>query len=524
MRRTIATLLALGMLGSATTARADEPKKGPAGDGRGDATVIAVLDFGLNPYHWDFLASKMPQHTNSDRSDDLPLASAPHKWLPGFPNPKKEFASYSSVKLTLDDKNENTGLEQLKAKDAATWASVKPSQPENLNYHWFPGTKVVGAMTFDQSSKIVGVDNDHGVGTTSSSVGNLHGTCPECLLFFIELGSAADSEMAIEWAMDQPWIDAITNSYGFSAAYRDRIYSGSNVEAQAKASTRGQTIFFSAGNGNDGAFVAPNTTSFSSQEGPDWIVTVGAIAPGENNYYYQNAPSALDAPYQTTYHSSYSGHGKPSDIAGIGSRYPTAYYSEAVGGTGSSGFGGTSNATPQIAGTYGRALYVARRAMAGPSKVQSGGVIAKGSFRCGKVRKRCELRDGRLTAVELRRRLFEGAVHTDAGLNVAGVGETPTTQEEEFLNEGHGSYFGLETGKWADFMEEFHRIVDPLVGSGKALERPEGEVEWMIVDSYCRQQRWGSWNDGYYKVDKTELPPDDPLWPIRTAYKQSCQA
>lgn len=515
----LAALMVAAVMASAGTAR----ETGAGKDGRGDATVVAVLDFGLNPYHWDFLASKMPQESNGDRSDDLPLDRAPDKWLPGFPDPKKEFASYEALKLSLEEKNEQAGLEQLKAIDQAKWATVKPSTPDSLNYYWMPGTKVIGAMTFDDSSKIVGVDGDHGVGTTSSSVGNLHGTCPECLLFFIELGSTDDSEKAIEWAMEQPWIDVITNSYGFSAAYRDRIYSGSNVEAQADASTRGQTIFFSAGNGNDGAFAVPNTTSFSSQEGPDWIVTVGAISPGPDNYYYKNSPNALNAPYETSYHGSYSGHGKPSDVAGIGSDYPTAYNSEAVGGTGSSGFGGTSNATPQVAGTYARALYMARRALSGDSKVQRGGVIASGSYRCGKTRSGCELKDGKLTAVELRRRLFEGAIHTEAGMSVAGVGDIPTTQEEEFLNEGHGSYFGRETGVWKDFLAEFKRVIDPILGRAKTLDRPDGEVDWMIVDSYCRQQSWGSWNDGYYQVDNTELPPDDPQWPLRTAYKQSCR-
>lgn len=533
MKRTAACLLTFALLAGlavptgAAEARKKKKKKAPPsqaqGDGRGDATVVAVLDYGLNPYHWDFLSSRMPQHKNGDPSDDLPLQRPPHEWIPDFPDPAKEFAQYGSLKLTLEEKNAQAGLEGQKAKDQAEWSKVAQSKPGGLNYYWIPDTKVIGAMTFSGSTKIVGVDSDHGVGTTSSSVGNLHGTCPECLLLFIELGSVADSEKAIEWAMDQPWIDVITNSYGFSAAYRDRIYSGSNVEAQAKASTRGQTIFFSAGNGNDGAFVVPNTTSFSSQEGPDWIVTVGAVSPGENNYYYKNSPNSLDAPNQTSYHGSYSGHGKPSDIAGIGSKYPTAYYSEAVGETGTRGFGGTSNATPQVAGTYARALYVARRAMEGDSKIQKGGVIAKGRFECGRVREKCELKDNELTAVELRQRLFEGAIHTPAGINVGGIGNVPATQEEEFLNEGHGSYFGLETGKWSDYMDEFARIVEPLFGSAKPLERPKGELEWMIVDSFCRQQRWGSWNDGYYQVDKTALPPDDPSWPLRTAYKNSCR-
>ena len=50
--------------------------------------------------------------------------------------------------------------------------------------------------------------------------------------------------------MRQPWIDVITNSYGFSTGVRDRIYDGGNAEVSRDASERGQTIFFSAGNGN----------------------------------------------------------------------------------------------------------------------------------------------------------------------------------------------------------------------------------------------------------------------------------
>lgn len=488
---------------------------GPARNGGDDAVVVAVLDFGLNPYHWDFLASKMPQHKDADSSNDLPLNRPANEWLSGFPSPSKEFASFEKFRLSLEAKNPDVPFEGLKQKDAAKWQAVKQSSPEEMHAYWMPGTKVIGAMTFDTSAKIIGSSNSHGVGTTSSAVGNIHGTCPECLLFFIELGSREDSEAAIEWAMSQPWIDAISNSYGFSAAFRDRIYSGSDVEAQRKASERGQTVFFSAGNGNDGAFVVPNTTSFSSQEGPDWIVTVGAISPGPDNYYGPPGPGSAT-------HASYSGHGKPSDIAGIGSRYPTAYNAPIVGGTGTSGFGGTSNATPQIAGTYSKLLYEARRALPGPSRVQKNGVIAKGQFKCAPENPRCELRDGVLTAEELRLRLFHSAEHTEAGYTVAGYGTTQSDKEHEFLNEGHGSYFGLETGKRAKYMKEFHRIAAPLFGQAKSPKRPDGEREWMIVDSYCRQKMWGSWNDGYYKVDSTELPPADPDWPLRTAYMQGC--
>jgi hypothetical protein len=473
-------------------------------DARKDVTVVAVIDFGIVPYHWDFVDSKMPQALDGDPCNDLPLKKAPHKWLRGFPG-KKAFESYNSLKLGLDRKNAETPLAGLDAADASKWNEVRQSTAKDQHFYWMPGTKVIGALEFG-SAKIHGTSNDHGAGTTSVSVGNLHGTCPECLLMFIDINGASisEGEAAINWAMKQPWIDVITNSYGFSAAYRDRIYSGSNVGLQRKATDRGQTIFFSAGNGNDGAYVVPNTTHFSSQEGPDWIVTVGAISPGN--------------------HGSYQGHGRPADIASLGSDYPASYGATTVGGTGSGGFGGTSNATPTTAGIYARALYEARRALRGPSWKQSGGVIARGGFSgCGSARKNCELRDGRLTAKEMRQRLFHSAVHSPTGAtDPLGASSQPAIGEQEFLAEGHGSYYGLETGKWSAYMKEFSRIIRPMLGTSKGPKRPAGEREWMVVDSFCRQHLWGSWRGGYYIDGRTKLPGEDPNYPLRSSLESGC--
>lgn len=520
MRRTASvfvTAYLVALLAVPPSASAEAPRRAGPG-GVGDATVVAVLDFGLEPYHWDFLASKMPQATDGDPSNDLPLGRPPHEWLPGFPSPGREFKSYGRLGLTLEEENPDAPVAALAAKDAKKWASVKQSTPDELRYYWIPDTKVIGAMTFvEDPESLKGEPGNHGVGTTSASVGNLHGTCPECLLLFINLGSREDSEAAIEWAMEQPWIDAITNSYGFSLVYRDRFYSGSNVKAQRKASRRGQTIFFSAGNGQANTFTVPNTTLLSSQEGPDWIVTVGAISPGEDNYYGNSLA--------TSHHASYSGHGKPADIASIGLDYPTAYTSATVGGTGTSGFSGTSSSTPTIAGIYGRALWRARAAMSGPSKVQRGGVVSVGRLRCGKLRPRCELGDGALTVEELRTRLFEGAIHTEAGMTVSFVTPgLPPIGEDEFLNEGHGSYFGRETGNLEDYLQEFGRVVGPMMGTRKPLRRPAGEREWMTVDSFCRQHIWGAWPSGYYIEGETELPGYDASYPVRYLIESTCPA
>jgi hypothetical protein len=489
-----------------------EPTPGPGGEeppgseGTEDATVVAVIDSGISPYHWDYLASKMPQATDADPSNDLPLDTSPDQWLAGFPA-ASTFDSFNRMDLTLDGTNPSRTIASLDSADTAKWDAVKASSASEQNYYWFPGTKIIGGLTFG-TGKIRAASSTHGMGTSSVSVGNNYGTCAECLLVFIQYGGVASGERAIEWALNQPWIDVISNSYGFSLAERDRLYSGSDTELQRTASERGQTVFFSAGNGISNTFTVPNSTLFSSQEGPDWIVTVGAVAPGNG--------------------SSYSGHGKPADIAGVGGGYPSSYSASTV--TNGSNFSGTSNATPHIAGAFARALHDARHALPGPSRSQTDGVIAvqapdavagEQPFACGAVRPDCELGDGALTAVELRERYFLGAVHTPTGMNVGGVGGAPVIGEDEFLNEGHGTYFGKLNGDGA-YRAELASILDPMMGLAAPLVRPDGEREWMIVDSFCRQEIWGDWAQGYFLRDTTALPGQNQSWPLRSAIETVC--
>jgi hypothetical protein len=183
-----------------------------------------------------------------------------------------------------------------------------------------------------------------------------------------------------------------------------------------------------------------------------------------------------------------------------------------VGGTGTSGFGGTSNATPQISGLYGRGLYLARRAMSGPSRTQGDGVVSRGAFTCAAARPGCELGDGALTNSELRTRLFHGARRNGEG----------APSEEELMATGHGFYAGREQKDRDVWTKEFDRILAPLEGRSDVIPRAPGELEWMIVDSYCRQKNWGSWTQGYYVEGKTELPGPDPAYPVRSQREQSC--
>jgi hypothetical protein len=501
-----------------------------------DVVVIAVIDSNINPYHWDYLAAKMPQATNTDPADDLPLDQDPATWLPGHPG-AAAFKTYQALNLTLKPNDPNADTGALHTTDAAQWAKIRYSEGPNnnqVNMYWMPGTKVIGHVAFPGANdlgpiggggalvpphlqRVVGTKSgpvdtwaagSHGIGTSSVSAGNIHGTCPNCLIVYVH----GTTEQANEWVAKQSWIDLQTNSWGISSIggvsvqglgqVRDRTYAGSDTEQQRRAIERGQQIFFSAGNGIENAFAVPNPTLFSSQEGPDWIVTVGAIAPNG---------------------TSYSGHGKPADIASVGGGYPAAASSgTAATVTSEAAFSGTSNSTPVIAGIYAESLYRLRRMLAGKSRLQSHGKIAAGSgASCGAARPGCAIADGVLTVHELREALFRSARYTAQGTNIAGSSSIPESQNQrelEFLSEGHGSYLGKLQGA-VQYETEIRRIVDFAAGVQYTAQDPQ-QRDWFIADSMCRQAGWGSWSYGYAQPGNKPAP--EPAWPIRNWLAEVC--
>lgn len=495
VRALVSTLLSMAFLAGCLGGTEGGPTPGAAdaGSAADDVVVVAVIDSGFNPYHWDFQADLMPQALDEDPSNDLPLDQDPSTWVPGFPAPST-FAGYEKLDLTETSGHPDFVPDKLHDDDASQWQKVKQSTPDAIHLSWIPGTKVIGAVTFDATDGYA--SGSHGVGTSSVSVGNLHGSCPHCLLVFVNgLGEDAN-----RWVESQDWIDLQTNSWGFSSgvATRDRVYAGSDTESQRAAVDRGQSIFFSAGNGVDGAFVATNPTLFSSQEGPDWIVTVGAINPD----------------------GSSPGSGKPADIAGLGSDYPSAYGATNV--TNGAGFGGTSNATPVTAGLYAEALHQLRQRMVGASRVQKDGVVSVGQLPCGEGRADCATADGSLTVHELREALFRSAIYTEPGWDVGGVtGPIPATNgpETTFLAEGHGTLYGKYLGD-EEYTAQIARITGYAAGEWYEDQDP-AQRDWFIADSLCRQGGWGEWEHGYAPAG-TAAPASSDDWPVRTWMTEVC--
>ncbi|MDO9453039.1 MAG: S8/S53 family peptidase [Stagnimonas sp.] len=495
------------------------PPPTPTAKAFDDVVVIAVIDSNINPYHWDYLAAKMPQ-AGTDAA--LPLDQDPATWLPGHPG-AAAFKSYQALNLTLDATDPTRSTAELHTADAAEWAKINYSEGSSndaVNYYWMPGTKVIGHVAFSPGflvdpvlGQLLGpstgpIDtfavDSHGIGTSSVAAGNIHGSCPNCLIVYVH-GTA---EQANAWVSQQDWIDLQTNSWGASVIggpVRDLVYAASDTELQRTTVERGQAIVFSAGNGLANDFGAPHTTLLSSQKGPDWIISVGAISPEDD--------------------SSYFGHGKPADISSYGDGYPSA-----TGGDGSvtaSGpFGGTSNAAPVMAGMYGEALHRLRKQLPGASRMQADGVIAAGLLPCGAANSDCALADGQLTVHELTAALFRSAQYTVTGTNIGSsllglyveIPMSANQKELEFLAEGHGSLFGKLKGD-ENYEAELARITGFATGEWFA-EQDADQKAWMIADSICRQAAWGSWEHGY--TAGNEAPALSPTWPVRTYLAEAC--
>lgn len=486
--RCFAILTAMAFVSAGCTAPQDDGAASAAGtdaaDGRNDVVVVAVLDWQLNPYHWDYLAAHMPQHEDSDPSNDLPLDEDPASWLPGFPDPST-FASYGSLDLTLTPDDPDAVPEELYEKDKAEWSKVQQTTADDVHLRYIPGTKVVGFISTDETDGFAPAT--HGVGASSVSVGNLYGTCPSCLLVFVNIpGSAGE-----KWVRQQDWIDASTHSYegSSSGVVRDNV-SDCDTSTQQEAAERGQQIFWAAGNGLVNTFTIPQTTLVNCEKAPDWTVTVGAIHPDS--------------------HGNYIGHGKPVHVSNIGSGYPRA------GGdtvTDESTFSGTSNASPVTAGIYAQALHRLRTATPNDERIQRDGVILEGELTCGDANPDCPVADGILTVHELRESFFRAAKPASAlfQANLATVDTVdPATTEAELWTEGHGSFLG----RLGDPDAEVQAVVDHATGA--AHEEPDDDlVDWMTSYSWCVQRVWGTWDHGYWH-EGDERPAPNPEWPQRT--------
>jgi hypothetical protein len=472
-------------------------------------TVVAIIEpvtgadttTGFSPYHADFLGRDHPWNTDSIAGNDIDFNANPATYIPGYPG-----ANPLNITLPASDSDP---IAPLYAADASTWTTMTQSTPGNVHPYWLPGTKVIAAVRFSSaldSSPNGGVNNGanntaHGTETSSVSAGNIHGTCPECLLVWIGAYTRAEETAAIDWAASQPWIDVISNSYVRSTAWYDGLYLGSETSSRTKSAVqdKGKIVVWAGGNGDDGAFLVNDNTYTSSQNGPDWVVTVGAIAPTN------------DQPLRG---------GLPVDISAYGGGYPAA------GGTianGETAFSGSSNATPVVAGTMARMIQWARDATGDTTTPTDPQVVAQGQpVACAANVARCPLDDGVLTRTEVEQTLFDTVLPSPPrplATNVTATAPSPTATApdgnqttapsltvtdalrnlpavDSNITEGHGIVYGRA---YADrYTAEQRQLQDVLFGAANPPARPPAEPAWFVADSKCRQRLWGVWSMGLY--------------------------
>ncbi len=416
--------------------------------------VVAFADTGIDPYHVAF-------------RDPSPRAYRhPSTYLPGYPK------NAEALRITLDEPDYRTAVR----KDCErVWKRVRPGR-----LYWFPGTKIVGAVTFrawpalDCASFPVRVpilDDDqggHGTMVASRGAGNGYGACPACRVVAVE-----GEEAGMGWiAANASWIDVASHSWGLgapvytpSSAQPVHTYDPSFVRRIEDAS-RAMLSFWAAGNG-----VATQESVVAHPTVLDPRLTPSAIAVGGH-----------DSGYVTPWSDA------PPDLAADACD-STAAWNESVGVSTDDRGGGTSGATPWAAGGAARALLTARRLLGDTTTGVRNGVYARGR------RGRGPLADGVLTMAELRRVVLATATPRPKGDD----GDGPACTVTDFYETVPVRYADLPAA-YPEYLTLGYGAVDrasmrlaDAVLAGVAMPDRSGTDAWYAVQSAARQATYDAY-------------------------------
>lgn len=414
--------------------------------------VVAVIDTGINPYHKVF----------RDRS---PRARKhPSTYLPGYP--KKA----TPLRLSLQKKNYWAAVR----KDCErVWSKVKPGK-----LYWFPGTKIVGAITFLEPGSIncaapkpegaVLLDEDgHGTMTASRAASTDYGACRQCRVVSVQFptsinilspsGSTAPAVAAIEWAANNSkWIDAQSNSWGpFLPVWEPTGQAGlltanpTLVKAVEDVSSK-HLAFWASGNGALFRFGAVgHPTTLSPHFAPS-AITVGGHDSGFVNTW-PGFPAHVVSDSCDSWAAFHRKVGKSADTVG----------------------GGTSAATPFAAGGAAKILLEARRILDSRGTGVENGLVARG--RKGIVEKG-PIADGKLTMEEWKEVTFKTATRRPKGQFEDGppcepglYGPTPVRWTD--VPDGYPEYLHIGYGAVDDAAAALAKKV--LKGKMQLPDRPE---------------------------------------------------
>lgn len=372
------------------------PSSSEAAPSPGAQAVVAIVDTGINPYHATF----------RDRSA---LAQRhPSRYLPGYPK------DAVALRLTLDAADY---WKALKADCQRVWSRVRPGR-----LYWFPGTKIVGAVSFDLTQRPADCraaepsavpvldDHRHGTMTASRAVGSAHGGCPRCRVVSVEFqtGYGLDNSQhattsairSLDWLADNAgWIDVESNSWGPPPVWDPSGEAGlfatsPQLARSVERAAQAHLAFWSSGNGVARIFgVAGHPTVATAHHTPSALVVGGHDSgqvlawPGFTPHVVSDACDSWGATHRST-------REERDDVAG-----------------------GTSAAAPYAAASAAAQLLHARELLGDRRTGVRSGVVAGGRARG--VRSG-PLADGRLTRAEWRTLVLATATarparHSDDG-------------------------------------------------------------------------------------------------------------
>lgn len=388
--------------------------------------VVGVIDTGINPYHAAF----------RDRSPQA--QKHPSTYLPGYPK------NAVALRITLDAKDYWTAV---LADCERVWKTVQPGQ-----LYWFPGTKIVGAVSFMPSRALncnthqpVGLildSNGHGTMTASRAAGTGYGACPACRVVAVQFSASAleatEAVNSVKWTTaNAGWIDAQSNSWmPFLPGWvptdaGDQLFVATPPLVRAvEASGQAHLSFWASGNG---AGYRAGGLGHPTPIAP--TLTPSVLAVGGHDSGQVNTWPGFPAHVVSDSCSSWA--------AAVRS---TTEWGDTIGG-------GTSAATPFAAGGAGVILTEARRLLRDSRTGVRNGVVASG--RKGLV-KSGPLADGSFTVAEWREVLLKTAT------------PRPTRQREDGPPCGVGPY-GPTPVQWSSVPPDYPEYLH--IGYG-AVDRP----------------------------------------------------
>ena len=414
---------------------------------REPTAVMGFIDSGINPYHVTF------------RDQDNPWSyEHPSTYIEGYPE------DAIALPITLDEPDFATAVR----KDCELWQSV-----ERGKLYWFPGTKIVGAISFIeelefecnsipqelQPTRILdNKSNGHGTMVASRGASVEYGACKECRIVAVQISHSLEPETddyaGVRWTADAGWIDVQSNSW--ASAFP--VWEPTGASAPLTASPE---------------FV--QVTEYAAQKHPSFWATMNGFMhqggvlghPSMVNPHFGPSVIAVgghDSGYITA-HSGSNAH-VIHDVCGS---WAASHVS--VDHSGVEEGSGTSSATPYVAGQASR-LMVEARAMLGDlhTGIRPGGVVAQGAS--GLVPSG-PLADGVFTVTELRDVLFKTATSRPVGEPQDGVlcdfdpNEVITTPQHD-----------TSPVKWTDVPAEFPEYT--VIGYG-AVDRPAMDLAMRVL-------------------------------------------